>query len=72
MALAGRGKEAREGTRMGLWGAAQAIAAGAGGLLGAAAVDVARGILASDASAFGTVFLAEAALSSSPRSWHSK
>ena len=62
MALAGRGKEAREGTRMGLWGAAQAIAAGAGGLLGAAAVDVARGILASDASAFGTVFLAEAAL----------
>ena len=28
MALAGEGRDAREGTRMGLWGAAQAIAAG--------------------------------------------
>jgi BCD family chlorophyll transporter-like MFS transporter len=36
MALAGEGRGAREGTRMGLWGAAQAIAAGFGGLLGAA------------------------------------
>ena len=36
MALAGEGREAREGTRMGLWGAAQAVAAGFGGLAGAA------------------------------------
>ncbi|EPX76130.1 Bacteriochlorophyll synthase 44.5 kDa chain [Salipiger mucosus DSM 16094] len=46
---------------MGLWGAAQAIAAGFGGLLGAGAVDLARGALP-DATAFGAVFLAEAAL----------
>jgi BCD family chlorophyll transporter-like MFS transporter len=61
MALAGEGRGQREGTRMGLWGAAQAIAAGFGGLLGAAAVDSMRALV-SDASAFGAVFLAEAAL----------
>lgn len=62
MQLAGQGREAREGTRMGLWGAAQALAAGFGGLLGAAAVDAMRFVLAADAVAFGIVFLAEAAL----------
>ncbi|WP_375551162.1 BCD family MFS transporter [Rhodophyticola porphyridii] len=61
MALAGEGRGAREGTRMGLWGAAQAIAAGFGGLLGAALVDLLR-IVLSDPSAFGTVFLFEALL----------
>lgn len=61
MALAGDGRETREGTRMGLWGAAQAIAAGFGGLLGAAAVDLMRGSLP-DATAFGAVFLLEASL----------
>jgi BCD family chlorophyll transporter-like MFS transporter len=61
MALAGRGRGGREGTRIGLWGAAQAIAAGFGGLVGAAAVDVARALVA-DAPAFGAVFLTEAAL----------
>ncbi|MGV6888849.1 BCD family MFS transporter [Rhodophyticola sp. SM2404] len=61
MALAGVGRDAREGTRMGLWGAAQAIAAGFGGLAGAALVDLAR-IGLSDASAFGSVFIFEAAL----------
>ena len=34
MALASEGREAREGTRMGLWGASQAIAAGVGACLG--------------------------------------
>ncbi len=62
MALAGQGRESREGTRMGLWGAAQAIAAGFGGLLGAAAVDVMRVSLAHDATAFGAVFTVEAVL----------
>ena len=62
MALAGQGRGAREGTRMGVWGAAQAIAAGFGGLLGAAAVDVMRLVLSTDAQAFGAVFLAEATL----------
>ena len=62
MGLAGQGRGAREGTRMGVWGAAQAIAAGFGGLLGAAAVDVMRLALSNDAQAFGAVFLAEAIL----------
>lgn len=61
MALAGQGREAREGTRMGLWGAAQAIAAGFGGLTGAALADLARMVM-DDASAFGTVFSIEAIL----------
>jgi len=61
MALAAEGRGQREGTRMGLWGAAQAIAAGFGGLTGAAAVDVMRGFQP-DAAAFGIVFAAEAAL----------
>ncbi len=62
MSLAGQGRNGREGTRVGIWGAAQAIAAGFGGLLGASLVDMMRLILASDATAYGTVFLFEAAL----------
>jgi BCD family chlorophyll transporter-like MFS transporter len=62
MALAGQGRSAREGTRMGLWGAAQAIAAGFGGLTGAAGADILRRLLENDAQAFGLVFLFEAAL----------
>lgn len=61
MALAGEGREAREGTRMGLWGAAQAIAAGFGGLLGAACVDLLR-VALGDAPAFGIVFAGEACI----------
>jgi BCD family chlorophyll transporter-like MFS transporter len=62
MQLAGDGRAGREGTRMGLWGAAQAVAAGFGGFLGAAAVDAMRRLFASPAKAYGTVFLVEAAL----------
>ena len=61
MALAADGAERREGTRMGLWGAAQAIAAGFGGLVGAGMVDVLRTTM-TDTQAFGSVFIAEAAL----------
>ncbi|MDX8349896.1 BCD family MFS transporter [Cognatiyoonia sp. IB215446] len=61
MALAAQGKERREGTRMGLWGAAQAIAAGFGGLIGAGMVDILRTSM-TDTQAFGSVFIAEAAL----------
>jgi BCD family chlorophyll transporter-like MFS transporter len=61
MQLAGEGRSRREGTRMGLWGAAQAVAAGFGGLTGAAAVDILRRFM-TDADAFGAVFLGEAAL----------
>ncbi len=62
MQLAGEGREGREGTRMGLWGASQAIAAGFGGFVGAASVDAMRRILPTDAEAYGAVFLTEAAL----------
>ncbi|MGC3940274.1 BCD family MFS transporter [Roseobacter sp. EG26] len=62
MALAGQGRTAREGTRMGLWGAAQALAAGFGGLVGAAMVDILRATQTSDAAAFGSVFIFEAGL----------
>ena len=62
MGLAGAGKTTREGVRMGVWGAAQAIAFGLGGLLGALGVDAARSALASDGSAFQLIFALEAAL----------
>ncbi|MDB5658951.1 MAG: transporter [Cypionkella sp.] len=61
MALAGEGRGAREGTRMGLWGASQALAAGFGGLIGAGAVDLTRQFT-DTASAFGFVFVLEAGL----------
>ena len=59
MQLAGEGRDKREGTRVGLWGASQAIAAGFGGLTGAALVDLARTLLPV-ADAFGAVFLFQA------------
>ena len=62
MGLAGSGQERREGTRMGLWGAAQALAFGLGGFAGTVAVDVARALLESPATAYATVFAAEAVL----------
>ncbi|MFZ1662517.1 MAG: BCD family MFS transporter [Paracoccaceae bacterium] len=61
MALAGEGRIEREGTRVGIWGASQAIAAGAGGLLGAALVDLARHFTDTP-TAFGLVFILEAGL----------
>jgi BCD family chlorophyll transporter-like MFS transporter len=60
MGLAGKGASAREGTRMGLWGAAQALALGAGGLTGTALVDLARWGLGSSLHAYGVVFVVEA------------
>ncbi len=62
MALAGEGRKAREGTRMGLWGAAQAIAFGLGGFLGTAAVDLMRSIVEAPVVAYATVFGIEACL----------
>jgi BCD family chlorophyll transporter-like MFS transporter len=61
MALANQGRAGREGTKIGLWGAAQALAAGFGGLAGAAGADALRLILPAP-RAFGAVFLIEAAL----------
>lgn len=62
MRLAGEGREQREGVRMGLWGAAQAIAFGVGGLAGAVASDIARWMIGSTSSAYALVFGLEAAL----------
>jgi len=60
MAMVSGERAGREGVRMGLWGAAQGIAFGLGGLSGALAVDIARAILPSAQMAYSTVFLAEA------------
>ncbi|WP_430910576.1 BCD family MFS transporter [Methylobacterium sp. sgz302541] len=62
MALAGRGGEAERGTRMGVWGAAQGIAFGAGGFLGTVAVDLARLVAPEAVHAYAAVFIAEALL----------
>ena len=62
MRLAGEGRGAREGTRMGLWGAAQAVAFGMGGLVGTAASDLARWLIGTPAHAYAAVFAFEAAL----------
>lgn len=62
MSLASKGRASREGTRMGIWGAAQAVAAGFGGLLGASLLDLARLIFNDPTSAFGSVFIIEAAI----------
>lgn len=62
MALAGAGANGREGTRMGLWGAAQAVAFGVGGLAGAVAVDIAKAVIGSPVSAYAAVFIGEAIL----------
>jgi BCD family chlorophyll transporter-like MFS transporter len=62
MGLASAGRGGRDGTRIGLWGAAQALAFGLGGLLGTSASDLARAIFGSPATAYGAVFVAEAAL----------
>ncbi|MCL9982777.1 MAG: BCD family MFS transporter [Erythrobacter sp.] len=60
MGLAGAGENTREGVRMGVWGASQAIAFGLGGLLGALGLDAARAALGNDGAAFQLVFAIEA------------
>ena len=62
MRLAGEGESRREGTRMGLWGAAQALAFGGGGLLGTALSDLARLVIQDVALAYAVVFGLEALL----------
>jgi MFS transporter, BCD family, chlorophyll transporter len=62
MALAGAGGEAREGIRMGVWGASQAIAFGLGGLIGAVGVDAGRRMMGADGPAFALIFGIEAGL----------
>ncbi len=62
MALASRGSRGRDGLRMGLWGGAQAIAFGLGGLLGTVAIDITRQLLQEPVYAYALVFACEAVL----------
>jgi len=62
MILAGQGRKSNYGMRMGVWGAAQAIAFGLGGVLGTVALDLGRWLTESDALAFAGVFTIEASL----------
>jgi BCD family chlorophyll transporter-like MFS transporter len=62
MQLASEGGGSREGLRIGLWGAAQALAFGFGGLAGAAASDLARWLIGTPGLAYAMVFAAEALL----------
>ncbi|MGE0329407.1 MAG: BCD family MFS transporter [Ramlibacter sp.] len=62
MRLAGEGRASREGVRMGLWGAAQAIAFGLGGLVGTAASDLAHWLMGAPAQAYAAVFALEGLL----------
>ncbi len=62
MRLAGEGGASNEGVRMGLWGAAQAVAFGLGGLVGTAASDLSRWLMGSPGAAYSAVFAFEALL----------
>jgi BCD family chlorophyll transporter-like MFS transporter len=62
MFSAAMGDQSREGLRMGLFGASQAIAFGAGGFAGTVLADVLKLATQSNIVAYGTVFAAEAAL----------
>ena len=62
MRLANAGEGQSQGTRMGLWGAAQALAFGLGGVLGTALSDLAHRWLPSTGSAYACVFAFEAGL----------
>lgn len=59
MGLAREGEQAREGARMGVFGAAQAIGFGVGSLAGTVLSDVMRALTGSDALGYGAVFAAE-------------
>jgi BCD family chlorophyll transporter-like MFS transporter len=62
MGLAGSGHARQAGMRMGLWGAAQAIAMGCGGLLSAGSSDIARAVLGAPSAAYAAVFIGQAVL----------
>lgn len=62
MALTGDARDGRAGLRLGVFGAAQAVAYGIGVTLGGIGVDVARNLLGSPIRGYGAVFSVEAAL----------
>ena len=62
MRLASHGHASREGMRMGLWGGAQAVAFGLGGLVGTGASDLARWLLGAPDLSYASVFAFEGLL----------
>ncbi|MEL6951235.1 MAG: BCD family MFS transporter [Pseudomonadota bacterium] len=62
MHLVSEGSRGRDGVRMGVWGAAQAIAFGLGGILGTVAIDIIRFATGEVSIAYSLVFAAQAAL----------
>ncbi len=62
MQFASVGSERREGVRMGIWGASQAMAFGLGGIIGTGLSDIARIVLGNPASAYAFVFFLEGVL----------
>lgn len=62
MRLANAGEGRSQGTRMGLWGAAQALAFGLGGVMGTALSDLARWVFSSPQWGYSSVFAFEAVL----------
>jgi BCD family chlorophyll transporter-like MFS transporter len=62
MQFASMGSARREGVRMGIWGASQAMAFGLGGIIGTGLSDIARIVLGDPASAYAFVFLLEGVL----------
>ncbi|MBV9459062.1 MAG: BCD family MFS transporter [Bradyrhizobium sp.] len=62
MNLVSAGHRNREGTRMGIWGASQAVAYGTGGFLGTFASDTTQHLVSSVSLSYALVFAAEAGL----------
>jgi BCD family chlorophyll transporter-like MFS transporter len=62
MQLVASGRPGREGVRMGMFGAAQAIAFGLGGFLGTLILDIGKLVTGSVTGGFGAVFLVDALL----------
>ncbi len=62
MSMAGEGRPGWEGTRMGLWGAAQGIAFGVGGFGGTVMIDVARATIGAPEIAYAIVFGVQAVM----------
>lgn len=62
MRLVSEGGKDRDGMRMGVFGAAQAIAFGMGGMVGTLSIDLSRWLTGSVSTAYGIVFCAQAAL----------
>jgi MFS transporter, BCD family, chlorophyll transporter len=69
MRLAREGVAGREGTRMGLWGAAQGVAFGLGGLVGTGASDIARSLIQQVELAYASVFFFEMLLFAASAVW---